>query len=196
MLFLYREVLQISIEEPRTVVAAKVPQRLPVVLTRTEVRAVLDQLTGTHHLMTSLLYGTGMRLTECLRLRVKDIGIEQHQITVRDGKGDKDRVTMLPTTVIPALQDHLAVLERRYRPLLASQHIVVSLPDALARKYPQAPYSWPWFFVFPAPHDSRDPRTNALCRYHLGESSLQKAVRNAVQAAGIHATRFMPHLSP
>lgn len=185
LLFLYREVLQLSIDEPRAIVAAKVPKRLPVVLTRSEVRAVLDRLTGTHRLMASLLYGSGLRLLECLRLRVKDIGIQQRHLTVRDGKGDKDRVTMLPTTLIPALQEHLAILERRFQPLLTSQTLAVSLPDALARKYPNAPHAWSWFYVFPAPHDSVDPRTGTRYRHHLGESTLQKAVRAAVRAAGI-----------
>lgn len=185
LLFLYRDVLQIAIEEPRTIVAAKVPKRLPVVLTRSEVRAVLDHLTGTHRLMASLLYGSGLRLIECLRLRVKDISIEQRQLTVRNGKGDKDRVTMLPISVLPALHEHLSILERRFQPLLAEQKLAVSLPEALARKYPNAPHTWSWFFVFPAPHDSVDPRTGASYRHHLGESTLQKAVRTAVRAAGI-----------
>ncbi len=185
VLFLYREVLQISIEEPRSIVAAKTPQRLPVVLSRGEVRAVLDHLKGTHRLMASLLYGSGLRLIECLRLRVKDIAIEQRQITVRDGKGEKDRVTMVPSTLLPSLQEHLDVLQRRYEPLLTAQKLAVSLPDALARKYPNAPYAWSWFFVFPAPHDSRDPRSQSMYRHHLGESTLQKAVRTAVRAAGI-----------
>jgi integron integrase len=135
--------------------------------------------------MVRLLYGSGLRLMECLRLRVKDVDFEMRQITVRDGKGGQDRVTMLPEIVIPALRDHLAHARALHEQDLAHGYGCVYLPDALERKYPNACTEWGWQYVFPSDRISKDPRSGVLRRHHLHESSLQKAVRAAAKAAGI-----------
>jgi len=184
LLFLYREVLQQDIG-PVEPVRAKKPQRLPVVLTREEVRQVLNQMQGTHKLMAKLLYGTGMRLMECVRLRVKDVDFARREILVRDGKGEKDRVTMLPESIIPALQAHLERVRQLHQRDLADGYGAVYLPYALERKYPNAAREWGWQYVFPASRISADPRTGAKRRHHTDESGLQKAVRAAAKAAGI-----------
>jgi len=184
LLFLYREVLQQDIG-PVEPVRAKKPQRLPVVLTREEVRQVLNQMQGTHQLMAKLLYGTGMRLMECVRLRVKDVDFARREILVRDGKGEKDRVTMLPESIIPALQAHLERVRQLHQRDLADGYGAVYLPYALERKYPNAAREWGWQYVFPASRISADPRTGAKRRHHTDESGLQKAVRAAAKAAGI-----------
>lgn len=159
LLFLYREVLGLEVPWLDKVVRAKRPQRLPVVLTKQEVRAVLGRMSGVYGLMGALLYGTGMRLMECVRLRVKDIDFERCEIIVRDGKGAKDRVTMLPDSLVEGLQAHLrarrALFEEDRRAGMAS----VYLPDALARKYPSAPTEWGWQYVFPSGSYSVDPRS-------------------------------------
>ena len=150
LLFLYTEVLQQPLAGPINAVRAKQPQRLPTVLTREEVRRVLDALAGVHQLMAKLLYGSGLRLMECVRLRVKDVDFTQRQIVVRDGKGAKDRVTMLPDSLIAPLQEHLRRVQLTHAQDLRTGHGHVYLPNALERKYPNANREWIWQYVFPA----------------------------------------------
>jgi integron integrase len=185
LLFLYAEVLQQPLAGPLNPVRAKQPKRLPVVLTHTEVRRVLDALSGVQHLMGQLLYGSGLRLMECLRLRVKDLDFDQRQIVVRDGKGAKDRVTMLPDRLVTPLQDHLQHVKLVHERDCRNGYGAVYLPDALERKYPNAQREWIWQYVFPAESLSTDPRTQIVRRHHLDESGLQKAVRRAAQLADI-----------
>ena len=185
ILFLYRAVLQMDFDEPLLIVRARQPERLPIVLTRPEVQAVIRQLSGTYQLMAKLLYGSGLRLMECVRLRVKDLDFDQHQIMVRDGKGAKDRITMLPDQLVEPLQIHLAAVRQLHLADLDKGWGAVYLPDALAHKYPNAAKEWPWQYVFPADRLSVDPRSGVTRRHHLDESSLQKAVRAAVRAAGL-----------
>ena len=192
ILFLYDHVLGQPIQQPIRPVMAKKPVRLPVVLSRTEARQVLEQLTGVPLLITQLLYGAGLRLNECLRLRVQDIDFSQNQIIVRDGKGAKDRVTILPQSLRQNLQEHLRQVRILHHKDLESGFGEVSLPDALARKYPNAPREWPWQWVFPASRISRDPRSGALRRHHLHPSAVQKAVRDAAKRAGL-SKRVTPH---
>jgi len=167
------------------VVRAKHPARLPVVLTPEEVRAVLGQLDGAYRLLASLMYGSGLRLMEALRLRVKDIDFDFGQITVRHGKGDKDRVTVLPQGLVPALRAHLAAVQERHLVALREGYGGVELPDALARKYPRADQDWAWQYAFPAPHPSVYPRSTIRRRHHLNEDAVQRRVRSAMLAAGI-----------
>lgn len=185
LLFLYRQVLDLPWDEPRDLVAAKVPKRLPVVMTRAEVRAVLAELTGQYLLMANLLYGSGLRLMECLRLRVKDLDLGARQIVVRDGKGSKDRLTMLPGRVETPLHEHLETVREIHRIDLERGYGAVYLPYALARKYPNAARSWGWQYVFPAERLSTDPRSGAIRRHHMDERHLQQAVKAAVKTAGI-----------
>lgn len=192
LLFLYREVLGIDLPWLDNVVRAKRPARLPVVLTRQEVSAVLDRMSGTHGMMAQLLYGTGMRLMEVVRLRVKDVDFERAEIVVRDGKGAKDRITMLPHSVISALQAHLRGRRALYDDDLAKGRAAVYLPDALDRKYPNAAVDWAWQYIFVAGSYSVDPRSGAERRHHMDEKLLQRAMKKAVQAAGI-AKLATPH---
>ena len=185
LLFLYREVLVKPLPMVSGMEPAKRPARLPVVLTATEVKTVLARMEGKHQMMAWLLYGAGLRLMECVRLRVKDIDFEYRQITVRDGKGQKDRVTMLPATVGDRLRLHLRDVEIVHKQDLAEGFGEVYLPFALERKYPAAPREFGWQFVFPADHRSQDPRSDKQRRHHIGEQSLQRAVKVAVRAAGI-----------
>ena len=185
ILFLYRKVLGIELPWLDHVVRAKHPARLPVVLTPEEVRAVLSQLDGAYRLVASLMYGSGLRLMETLRLRVKDIDFDYGQITVRHGKGDKDRVTVLPQGLVPALRAHLAAVQQRHLVALREGYGGVELPDALARKYPRAEQDWAWQYAFPAPHPSVYPRSNIRRRHHLNEDAVQRRVRSAMLAAGI-----------
>ena len=185
LLFLYRVVLQQEVPWIDRVIRAKSPHRLPVVLTRNEVRAVLGHLHGAPRLMAMLLYGAGLRLLECARLRIKDVDFASNQITVRSGKGDRDRVTVLPAAVKQDLMRHL---ER-----VRSQHIAdlqrgagwVEMPDALARKYPHAGREWAWQWIFPATRFYVDCLTGQRRRHHLHESVVQRAVKDAVRAAGV-----------
>jgi integron integrase len=154
-------------------------------MSRDEVHKVLAQLTGTHRLIGFLLYGAGLRLLECLRLRVKDIDFALSQVVVRQGKGDKDRRTMLPQAVIPELRDHLARVQRLHEQDRARGLGWVELPDALSRKFPQAEYDWPWQWVFPSARLSRQPRTNRLGRHHAHEGSVSRAITQAVRRAGL-----------
>ena len=192
LLFLYREVLNIDLPWLDKVVRAKQPQRLPVVLTRQEVTAILDRMTGAHGLMARLLYGTGMRLMECVRLRVKDVDFERAEIVVRDGKGAKDRITMLPQALIGPLQDHLRWRRQLFEDDKAKGRAAVYLPDALGKKYPTAAVDWPWQYIFPSGSYSIDPRSGEERRHHIDEKLLQRAVKKAVQASGV-AKLATPH---
>lgn len=180
---LYREVLEITLPQIEGVERAKRPQRLPVVLTRAQVKAVLSHLTGTDLLMASLLYGSGLRLMECLRLRVKNIDFAQNQLTIREGKGDKDRMTMLPTSLHIPLQAQLEVARALHRQDLTEGYGSVYLPYALERKYPNAAKEWGWQYVFPAARRSTDPRSGLIRRHHVLEDNLQNAVKWAVRKA-------------
>ena len=185
LVFLYSQVLRLEAGE-FSAVRAKRPSRLPVVLSQAEVRRVLIAVKpGTTSLMARLLYGTGMRLMECVRLRVKDVELEQNQIVVRDGKGFKDRVTMLPMSLKPELEQHLLRVRLLHEQDVAGGGGEVYLPYALARKYPNAPKEWAWQYVFPAAQASEDPRTGRRRRHHANETSLQRAVKEALRTAGI-----------
>jgi len=185
LLFLYREVLGVELPWLDNVVRAKKPQRLPTVLNRAEVAQVLERMDGVYSLMARLLYGTGMRLMECCRLRVKDIDFGQHEILIRDGKGGKDRVTMLPDTLVQTLQAYLAKRRLLYQDDLGKGMAEVFLPDALARKYPSAASEWVWQYVFPSGSYSLDPRSGRERRHHIDEKLLQRAVKKAVGLSGI-----------
>jgi integron integrase len=185
LLFLYKRVLQQSLPWLKDLERAKRPARVPTVLTRREVKRLLAAMRGTKWLMASLLYGAGLRLTECLRLRVKDVDFEYRQIVVRDGKGAKDRVTMLPGSTVEALKRQLAVARAHHDADVAAGYGEVELPDALARKYPRAPYEWAWKFVFPSHKLSTDPRTGVIRRHHVYENYLTRGVIEAARAAGI-----------
>ena len=185
MLFLYREVLDLDLPRLEGLVRAKRPKHLPTVLSRAEVRAVLAQLHGQPRLMACLLYGSGLRLMECCRLRVKDLDFDRRQLIVRQGKGRKDRVTLLPTSTRTALQDQLAQVRNLHQQDLAAGAGWVELPHALARKSPQAGRSWAWQWVFPATRTYLHSDTGQHRRHHLHETVVQRAVRDAVQAAGI-----------
>jgi len=186
LLFLYKEVLALELPWLDKVEAARTPKRLPVVLTRDEVMAVLLHLEGRHGLIARLLYGTGLRIMECLRLRIKDVDFERGEILVRDGKGAKDRVTMLPASVIPALREHVERARELHRQDLAAGHGEVHLPYALDRKYPSAGREWMWQYVFPSASLSIDPRTGVVRRHHVQDQSVQRAIRQAVRDAGIN----------
>jgi integron integrase len=185
LLFLYREVLRIELPHIDNIERAAQPTRLPVVFSRTEVKAVLAHLHGTYHLMASLLYGAGLRVMECVRLRIKDLDFAYHQITVCDGKGAKDRMTMLPSSLTETLQRHLAKTKLLHAEDLAEGFGAVYLPYALARKYPTAATEWGWQYVFPASKRSLDPRSGVMRRHHIAEDGLQRAVKAAVRQAGI-----------
>ncbi|MGH7556958.1 MAG: integron integrase [Gemmatimonadota bacterium] len=184
ILFLYRKVLKIELGWLDGLVHARRPARLPVVLTHPEVAAILECLHGTPWLMASLLYGGGLRVLECARLRVKDVDLDRREILVWDGKGRKDRVTLLPESLRTPLQEHLERVRRQHQNDLARGNGSVELPTALERKYPRAPWQWGWQWVFPATRFYRDPVTGRRRRHHLHESVLQKAVKTAVREAG------------
>ncbi|MBK9160157.1 MAG: integron integrase [Nitrosomonadales bacterium] len=192
LLFLYREVLEIQLPWLDNVTQAKAPKRLPVVLTVAEVQAVLSRLSGTHLLIASLLYGGGMRLMEAMRLRVKDVDFERHEILVREGKGFKDRVTMLPETVVAQLKAHLLKVKALHEEDLAAGFGEVFLPFALDRKYPNAGREWGWQYVFPSRNLSVDPRSGKTRRHHVDEKGVQRAVKQAVRDAGL-AKPATPH---
>ena len=185
LLFLYREVLEINLPWLDKVVRAKRPARLPVVLTRQEVTAVLDRMSGVYGLLARLLYGTGMRLMEVIRLRVKDVDFARAEIVVRDGKGAKDRVTMLPQSLMAPLTEHLRGRRAVFEDDLAKGMASVYLPDALDRKYVNAAVDWGWQYIFVSGSYSIDPRSGAERRHHLDEKLLQRAMKKAVQAAGV-----------
>ena len=185
LVFLYQHIVQQPLGDLDGLVRAKQPHRLPVVLTRTEIGKLLAHMHGTHGLMASLLYGTGMRLMDGIRLRVKDIDFAYHQIVVRDGKGQKDRVVPLPQRLVEPLQRHLTTVKDLHQADLAQGYGAVFLPHALARKYPQAPTEWGWQYVFPSARLSVDPRSWVIRRHHVHENGLQKAVKHAAQAAAL-----------
>jgi integron integrase len=184
VLFLYRHVLGREIGT-LDVVRARRPARLPVVMTRAEVRAVLDRMHGRERLMASLLYGSGLRLSECVRLRVLDIDFERGEIAVRNGKGAKDRVTMLPAALREPLRAHLVGVKATHEADLAAGWGRAPLPGALDRKYPSASAEWRWQWVFPQARRWRDPATGQQGRHHVDPTILQRAVRRAVLEAGI-----------
>lgn len=186
LVFLYRTVLGRDLGELEGLIRARRRRRLPVVLTREEVKSVLAQFRGTEHLFFSLLYGTGMRLSEGLRLRVKDVDLAMSQITVREGKGGKDRMTVLPESLKPPLVGHLQGVKRLHEDDLRQGAGRVHLPYALARKYPRAATEWVWQYVFPAPVISTDPRTGLSSRHHLHERSLQRSFKSALGRAGVN----------
>ncbi len=185
LLFLYREVLALPIGWVDDVERAKKPKRLPVVFTRGEAKAVLGHLREEAWLMASLLYGSGLRLMECVRLRVKDVDLVRLQLTVRDGKGGKDRATVLPNSLVEPLERQLERARALHEFDLREGFGHVHLPYALARKYPNANREWCWQYVFPARHRSRDPRSGREQRHHIAETALQKAVKRAIGAAGV-----------
>jgi len=185
LLFLYKEVLGIQLPWLDGVARAKRPQHLPTVLTARETGALLERMEGTLGLVARLLYGTGMRLLEGLRLRVKDVDFDLRQVAVRDGKGSKDRVTMLPAALVEPLRAHLAKVKALHEEDLGRGFGEVWLPDALAVKYPNAPKQWGWQYVFPAASFSTDPRSGARRRHHVQEQAVQRAVRAAALAAGL-----------
>jgi integron integrase len=184
LLFLYRHVLRQPFPDLGEIERAKRPRRVPTVFTQEEVPQVLAHLTGVPALMAGLLYGAGLRLMECVRLRVKDVDFAYRQITVRDGKGAQDRVTMLPQSLVAPLQRHLSKVKLVHEDVLAG-YGEVYLPYAFARKDPHAGTSWAWQYVFPASQRSIDPRTGIARRHHVSETVLQKAVHRAVRRAGI-----------
>ena len=185
LLFLYRHVLRVEPGAIEGVPRAQAPIRVPVVLSRGEVRAVLKELTGVARLVVALLYGSGLRLQECLELRVKDLDFDGHQLVVRHGKGQKDRRTMMPEALEGRLREHLAEVRGTHQEDLANGEGRVALPSALDRKYPGASVEWGWQFVFPAGRICRDPRWGPSSRFHLHESVIQRAVTAAVRAAGL-----------
>jgi integron integrase len=192
LLFLYREVLALPVGEIESVVRARTPERLPVVLSRTEVAAILARLNGVEWLVVMLLYGGGLRLEECLALRVKDIDLERRQVVVRRGKGQKDRMTTLPNAALDRIRSHLERVRALHQRDLEQGQGRVVLPDAVSRKYPNAAAEWGWQFVFPAARICRDSRYGPPSRYHLHESVIQKAVARAARQAAL-AKRVGPH---
>jgi len=201
LLFLYREVLNLEVCEV-SAIRAKRTQYLPTVLTQIEARRVIQNICGIQQLVVKLLYGCGLRLCEGLRLRIKDVDFAQHQILVRDGKGSKSRVTMLPSSVVEELHDHLVGVKQQHQQDLGRGFGAVLLPYALDRKYPNANREWIWQFIFPSSQIAKDPRGELMCRHHLHESGIQKAVKQAVRATeipkrvGCHTFRhsFATHL--
>jgi integron integrase len=183
LLFIYRHVLGREVGDLGEVIRARKPKRLPVVLTRDEVKAVLANLSGDKWLMASVMYGAGLRLMECLRLRVQDLDFSRNEILVRDGKGAKDRITMLPESLKAPLQEHLETVKAIHERDLADGWGRVLLPNALDRKYPNAPKEWRWQWVFPQENRWKNSKTGEEGRHHVDESLVQKAVRQAVTAA-------------
>ena len=185
LLFLYKEVLQRELGFVGDALRVKRPPKVPIVLSPEEVRAVLSQLNGQYRLMAQLLYGSGLRLLECLRLRVKDVDLHYLHITVRDPKGGRERKTMLPVSLAAALREHLDNVKARHQRDLAQGFGNVYLPTALERKTPSASREWAWQYVFPADRRSIDPRTGIERRHHVNEKNLQNALKTAVRKAGI-----------
>jgi len=186
LLFLYRDVLKRDLPYISEIERAKPSRRLPVVFSRAEVQAVLARLAGTNHLIASLLYGAGLRLMEGIRLRVKDIDFSANQLTIREGKGAHDRLTMLPQRIQPALKEQLLRARVLHQQDLKVGFGRVYLPFALERKYPNAAREWGWQYVFPALKRSRDPRTGIERRHHVAPENLQRAVKNAINLARIN----------
>jgi integron integrase len=185
LLFLYKRVLHVSLPWINDVVRAHRPKRLPTVLDKAEARKVIAHLRGDYWLIAGLLYGSGLRLMESLRLRVKDVDLYHHRIMVRDGKGAKDRVTIVAPSLIEPLRHHLLKVRALHEHAMSAGHGGVELPYSLAREYPDAPVQWAWQYVFPAARPSRDPRTQVLRRHHVQEQSVQRQVRRAARLAGV-----------
>ncbi len=192
LLFLYKQVLKADLPWIGDVVRARRPKRLPTVLRQDEVQRVLANLSDVHWIIGSVLYGSGLRLLEALRLRIKDVDFYHRRITVRQGKGAKDRVTVLPRSLVQPLQAHLSRVRTLHDQAMRLGYGGVELPHALARKYPRAPVDWAWQYVFPATRPSVDPRTGARRRHHITEDSVQRQVRNAARRAGL-AKPVSPH---
>ena len=186
ILFLYREVLRKELEGPIGAIRAKKPRRLPTVLSKVEALRVIGAMSGVHQLMAKLLYGSGLRLMECLRLRVKDADFGQNHIIVRDAKGMKDRVALFPESLRPLLAEHLQRVRILHEQDLEEGYGRVYLPFAIEKKYPNANKEWGWQYVFPAKTLSVDPRSGNIRRHHMNEGTLQKAVKDAVHLARIH----------
>ncbi len=185
LLFLYRDVLQIDSPDISQVVRASKPSRLPVVLSRDEVQRVFVHLEGRGRLIVGLLYGSGLRLTEALMLRVKDLDLQRRELTVRHGKGGKDRVTVIPEQIIAPLTAHLSALNAWYLRERQVNAPGVSVPDALKRKYPTSPVAWPWQWVFPSRTFCRDPYDGTVVRHHVHPKTVQRTVQQALARAGI-----------
>jgi integron integrase len=185
LVFLYKRVLDHPLQESIDAVRADKKTSVPVVMTREEVAAVISLMDGTAQVVAKLLYGSGLRIMEAARLRVKDVDFQMKQLTVRSGKGDKDRVTTFPTTLTPLLQNHLAGVKTLHQQDLAQGHGEVYLPHALARKYPSAAKEWGWQYVFPARDLSVDPRSGVTRRHHVDPSVINKAIKVAVRRAGL-----------
>lgn len=202
LLFLYRDVLQIALPDVSGVLRARRPHHLPVVFTPDEVKAILSHLTRTPYLVASLLYGSALRLAEAVRLRVKDVDFTSQQIIVRDGKGEKDRVTMLPTASAAKLERHLAKVKTLHQTDCAKGYGEVRLPYALERKYPNLNKAWGWQYAFPSATLAMDVDAKKLRRFHVSPATIQKAVKRAIEAAqlikhgGCHTLRhsFATHL--
>ena len=185
IVFLYKHVLNLPVAEDLSPVRSKKPVRLPVVLTQQEVKVLLSEIDGDRGLMARLMYGGGLRLMEVIRLRVKDIDFGNGFLVIRNGKGNKDRTTLLPTSLVPDLQAHLEKTRKLYEQDVRNGDANVWLPNALARKYPNAPADWEWQYVFPSKKLSKDPRSGAMRRHHVNESGLQKAIKTAYKRVGI-----------
>lgn len=202
ILFLYREVLELELGLNLDAVRAKRPRNLPTVLTVTETLEILNNLTGAYQIIAKLLYGSGLCLNEALQLRVKDIDFAQQQIIVRDSKGMESRVTMLPRNVVEQFQEQLQIVKRIHQQDLSRGYGEVHLPFALSRKYPNVAKQWIWQYVFPSSKIAKDPRSELMCRHHLHESGMQKALKQAARIAkvekrvGCHTFRhnFATHL--
>ena len=186
LLFLYREVLEEDLPAGISAYRAKKPERLPTVMTKEETLKVISAMKGIQQLMAKLLYGSGLWLMDCIRLRVKDVDFNMNQIIVRDGKGAKDRITVLPENVKAALEEHLEYVKRLHEKDLADGYGMVYLPAALSRKYRKADREWVWQYVFPAKTLSKDPRSGTIRRHHIHPSGLQRAVKEAVKLARIN----------
>jgi integron integrase len=185
IVFLYKQVLKIELGDFGHMERAKKPEKLPTVMSKREVGQVLAEISGTHRLMAKLLYGCGLRLMECVRLRVKDVDFDQNQVIVRDGKGMKDRSTLLPEQLKPLLSDQLERVKILHEKDLKNGCGEVYLPFALERKYPHAARELAWQYVFPSEKISKDPRSTKMRRHHVSESGLQKAVRYAARKADL-----------
>jgi len=186
LVFLYRHVLKKPLGDISTATRAKKPQKLPVVLTQDEVRRLLQRLSGTHKLIGALLYGSGLRLLECLRLRVKDVDFEFQCIHIHSGKGDKDRIVTLASQLLTPLKTHLHLAQQIHQADIENGLGEVYLPYALARKYKNAATEWKWQYIFPATKTSKDPRSERKSRHHIDQSTFQKAIRKAVQLSVIN----------
>jgi len=186
LLYLYKKVLGREALDLKGLNPARKPEKLPTVFDRSEVERLFAQIDGTHKLIAALLYGAGLRLLECLRLRIQDIEFERSQIVVRNGKGAKDRVTLLPPALAQPIRDQMARAQQLHRQDLAAGLGEVYLPHALEQKYPNAPKAWGWQYLFPAGNTALDPRSGKTRRHHIGENAVQRAVKQAIIKAGIH----------